>query len=378
MEGVFLECLIIKNIQPNLSKDMKRSLNLICISCILLLFSILSCKTEVLEILNEPILKESAARQYEIVDGIAPFPDHNSFINTVNDLGKLSMKERAMFCQKQGFKSFLSYYAQETKKYADMDSVSQRNVQHAAGNKYMLFKDGVPSLNFVNPLIASVADENGLLFVGKSVMRFIGNKEIVVKNGDIAQAMGSFVPADSNVAVFNTEISKLNGSANARAMSACPRLYGQVGSFALWGDGSKVETTARVVPVSLNAGDQYKVYFFVKTEGTFVNRGWLDGNSDNNTLKDVYTCDVYNSNNNVVAIRSLEHYSTSTGHSIIHEDAGIDAGQCYSFQVSYYYVSFRQGTINPLPGTPCSISNCINSYPIYINDKHTVNTSCAN
>lgn len=354
--------------------------NVIRISCILLLLSVLSCKTEVMDKLTNQFLKESTDRQYQIIDGTVHFSDHNSFINIVNDLGKVSLAERAMFGHKQGFNSFLSYYVHEIEKYEEMDSVSQKNVQHVADNTYILFKDGVPSLNFVNSLIASVANKNGLVFVGRSAIRFVGDKEIIVKNGDISQATGSIVPADSNVVIFNTEISKLNVgiNANARVASACPRLYGQVGAFAVWGDGSKVETTAKRILVSLNGGDQYKVYFFVKTVGNFQNTGWFDGNSDNNTLKDVYTCDVYDYNNNVVAIRSLEHYSTSTGQSISHEDAGIDAGQCYSFQIPYYYVSFRQGTINPLPGTPCSISNCINSYPIYINDKHTVNTGCTN
>jgi hypothetical protein len=347
------------------------------------LLLVLSCKPDIVEESNKQSLREPAAQQYEIVNGVVHFSDHDSFINTINNLTKLSLSEKVKFGENKGFKSFLDYHKQAIEQYEAMDSVSQKNAQHSTNNKYLIFKNGSPSLNFVNSMIAAVTDHNGLVFVGKSVIRFIGDKEIIVKNGDVSQAMDSFVSADSNVVIFDTDISSIMNSKqkssvnkNARAGSACPRVYGQTGSFSVYGDGSRVETTTRRVSVPLDVADQYKVYFFVKTQGNFVNSGWFDGNSGNNRLQDVYTCDAYDFDNNLVATRSSEHYSTSTGHSISHEDTAIDAGQCYSFQVPYYYVSLRTGTINPLPQYPCTISNCQYTFPIYTNDKHTISGSC--
>ena len=99
-------------------------------------------------------------------------------------------------------------------------------------------------MNFVTPTIAVIANQDGLLFIGNQLVRFVDDKEIVVKDGDIAKAMNWQHYASKDVVVANTSNIQPQpiSSSNARIAALCRRIAGSSGNTTSFRDGATVET----------------------------------------------------------------------------------------------------------------------------------------
>ncbi len=316
-----------------------------------------------------------------LTDGILHFDNIESYIDAINEISSSSNSNTSLsIFENKGFKSFYKFYDENLKQ---LDQQKQEvSADKIKNNRYIEFRDGVPRLKFVNESNANIANENGMFFVGNSLVRFIGDTEIVVKNGSIKEALDwSPSVSNKNIDVFfcnENESSLLNKPTSAiQANTTCTKLSGSVGIGGEFGNISWAETSAKRISIPLGYSDQYKVTYQVSHIGKFQ-RGWFGSNSENNSLTVAYTCNVYNWDNLFIATRYNKYTITNTGHEITYQDPVIDAGQCYSFQTSYYRAYFGGVSVPQAPWVDCNLSPhlCDYHYTTYTNDRATVVTSC--
>ncbi len=182
-----------------------------------LIFTTTGCKQDqVTPIVNATTLSKTLKMsgvtdvkgQFTVQDGILHFENSNALFDLLEQLRQYDISERRNFGENIGFKSMLSSFCDVLVKSAtieDKDAYFDLLKQNSDVITYK--EDGTFDFKIATPLLASVTDRNGILYVGKSVYQFTDYGEVIIFDGDINRlsSVTKNTFSDKNVKVFVTK-----------------------------------------------------------------------------------------------------------------------------------------------------------------------------
>lgn len=146
--------------------------------------------------------------KFTVQDGILHFEDSKALFDLLEQLRLYDISERRNFGKDIGFKSMLSVYCDILVKSAAIDDKDAYFALLKQNADVITYKeDGTFDFKTATPLVASVTNREGILYVGKSVYQFTDYGEVILFDGDINRlsVVTRNTTSDENVKVFVTK-----------------------------------------------------------------------------------------------------------------------------------------------------------------------------
>ncbi len=184
------------------------------------IFTTFGCKNEQIVAPNTNSLPEQTTKtlkmsgvsdvkgQFTVQNGILHFENSQALFDALEQLRLYDISERRNFGKDFGFKSMLSSFCDVLIKSRDIEDMDAYDSLFKENSDIIDYKeDGTFSFKTATPIMASVTNRNGIVYVGKSVYQFTDFGEVIIVDGDINRlsVVTRNTPTDRNTKVFITK-----------------------------------------------------------------------------------------------------------------------------------------------------------------------------